>query len=326
MVRPLRIEYPGAVYHVTGRGNERKPIFRDPLDRKTFLEILIQSLNIYGVRIYAYVLMENHFHFLLETPLANLGQFMRRFTITYTSYFNRAHKRVGHLYQGRYKSILVEKESYLSELSRYIHLNPVHTKTIKNKTPEEQWRYLTHYPWSSLKGYLSPSNKKPFVDYSLVLTDLGGDNLRGRRAYQKRIKEDLLGELDTKQKVIGQSILGGDKFVKWLKENFFSTNKERECPDLNELRRFGAMEAIITIFLKETEKTLEEVKHKKNPLRPVLMDLLYRLGGLTNVEIGKFFAVDYSTVSQSRKRLATKVKNDKGLRKRIERIETSLSI
>ena len=326
MARPLRIEYPGAVYHVTGRGNEKKSIFGDSLDRETFLEILIQTKNIYGVRIYAYVLMENHFHFLLETPLANLGRFMRRFNITYTNYFNRAHKRVGHLYQGRYKSILVEKESYLSELSRYIHLNPVRTKTMGKETPKEQWRYLINYPWSSLKGYLSPSNKKAFIDYSLVLADFGGDNLRGRRAYQKRVQEDLLGELDTKRKVIGQSILGGEQFVKWLKENFFSTEKERECPDLNTLRRFRAEEEIISIFLKETEKTLEEVKHKKNPLRLVLMDLLYRVGGLTGVEIGKIFGVDYSTVSQSRKRLAMKLKTDKGIRKLIERIETNLSI
>jgi REP element-mobilizing transposase RayT len=326
MARPLRIEYPGAVYHVTGRGNERKSIFGEPLDKETFLEILIQSKNIYGIRIYAYILMENHFHFLLETPLSNLGQFMRRFNITYTNYFNRAHNRVGHLYQGRYKSILVERESYLSELSRYIHLNPIRTKAVKNKTPEERWRYLVNYPWSSLKGYLSPSNKNSFVDYSLVLADFGGDNQRGRRAYQKRIKEDLVGELDTKRKVIGQSILGGEQFIKWLKGNFFSPQKERECPDLKKLRRFQAEEEIIAILLKETGKTLEEVKHKKNPLRLVLMDLLYRVGGLTGVEIGKIFNVDYSTVSQSRKRLAVKIKNDKGLRKLIERIETNLSI
>ena len=326
MARPLRIEYPGAVYHVTGRGNAREAIFGDPFDREAFLEILIQSKNIYDVRMFAYVLMDNHFHFLLETPLANLGQFMRRFNITYTSYFNRIHKRVGHLYQGRYKSILVDRENYLSELSRYIHLNPIRTKSMGKRTPEEQWRYLIDYPWSSLKGYLSPSNKKAFVDYSMVLADFGGDNLWGRRAYQKRIKEDLVGELDTKRQVIGQSILGGEQFIQWLKENFFSKKRDRECPGLTELRRYRAEEEIMAIFFKETGKTLEEVKCKTNPLRPVLMDLLYRVGGLTGVEIGKIFDVDYSTVSQSRKRLAMKEKKEKGLRKLIERIETNLSI
>ncbi len=184
---------------------------------------------------------------------------MRRFNITYTSYFNRAHKRVGHLYQGRYKSILAEKESYLSELSRYIHLNPVRTEELEKKSLEERWDYLVNYPWSSLKGYLSKGNKEPFLEYSLVLADFGGDTIRGRRAYQKRIKEDLLDKLQTKEKVIGQAILGGDHFIKWLKETFQSTNRDRECPGLNELKRYRAVEEILEVLFKETGKTIKEV-------------------------------------------------------------------
>jgi REP element-mobilizing transposase RayT len=187
MARPLRIEYPGAVYHFTCRGNEKKDIFKDNLDRESFLEILIQSQKIYQIRLFAYVLMDNHFHLLLETPLGNWGQFMRRFNITYTVYFNRTHNRVGHLFQGRYKSILVEKESYLSELSRYIHLNPLRVKKLKDKTLAEQWNYLTNYTWSSLNGYITQRAKKAFLDYSLILADFGGDTILGRRAYQKRI-------------------------------------------------------------------------------------------------------------------------------------------
>ncbi|MBI4764610.1 MAG: transposase, partial [Deltaproteobacteria bacterium] len=270
---------------------------RRDLDRESFLDILVQSKKIYGVRLFAYVLMDNHFHLLLETPLGNLGEFMRRFNITYTSYFNRTHNRVGHLFQGRYKSILVDKESYLSELSRYIHLNPVRIKEQKNKTPEEQWHYLVNYPWSSLKGYLSARNKEPFMEYSLILADFGGDTSLGRRAYQNRIKEDLLGELKIKEKVIGQAILGGDHFIKWLKETFSPQKQDRECPGLNELKRYRVWEEIIEVFYKETGKSVEEVKVKKHPLRAVLMDLLYRIGGLTGAEIGKIFNVDYSTVS-----------------------------
>ncbi len=123
MARPLRIQYPGAVYHVTCRGNERQDIFKDDADRKRFLQILIQSVNIYSVKLFSYVLMSNHFHLLIETPKGNLAEFMRKFNITYTGYYNRRHDRVGHLYQGRYKSILVDKNEYLSILSRYIHLN-----------------------------------------------------------------------------------------------------------------------------------------------------------------------------------------------------------
>ncbi len=326
MSRPLRVEYPDAVYHITCRGNERKPIFRDDQDRESFLDILFQSKKIYGIRLFAYVLMENHFHLLIETPLGNLGQFMRRFNITYTSYFNRTHNRVGHLYQGRYKSILVEKESYLSELSRYIHLNPVQTKEFKNKSIEEKWNFLVNFPWSSLKGYLGKKNKASFLEYSLVLADFGGDTDRGRRAYQKRIKEDLSSKLEIKEKVIGQAILGGDRFIKWLKETFYPKSQDRECPGLTGLKRYKAAEEILEILSKETGKSIEEVKAKRHPLRPIFMDLLYRGGGLTGIEIGKIFGVDYSTVSQTRKRLALKIEKDQELRKLIERIEKKLSI
>lgn len=326
MSRPLRVEYPGAIYHITCRGNEKRAIFRDNDDRESFLDIMVQSKKIYSIRLFAYVLMDNHFHLLIETPLGNLGQFMRRFNITYTSYFNRAHKRVGHLYQGRYKSILAEKESYLSELSRYIHLNPVRTEELEKKSLEERWDYLVNYPWSSLKGYLSKGNKEPFLEYSLVLADFGGDTIRGRRAYQKRIKEDLLDKLQTKEKVIGQAILGGDHFIKWLKETFQSTSRDRECPGLNELKRYRAVEEILEVLFKETGKTIKEVTVKGHRLRPVFMDVLYRVGGLTGIEIGEIFGVDYSTVSQTRKRLTLKIEKDQGLRKIVNRIEKKMSI
>jgi putative transposase len=114
MARPLRIEYPGAVCHISCRGIEKKPIFRNHLNRESFLDILNQSNKIYGIRLFAYVLMNNHFHLLLETPLGNLSQFMRRLNITYASHFNRAHNREGHLFQGQHKSILVEKEWRMS--------------------------------------------------------------------------------------------------------------------------------------------------------------------------------------------------------------------
>jgi putative transposase len=324
MSRPLRLEYPGAVYHITCRGNERRSIFKDNQDRESFLDILVQSQKIYDIRLFAYVLMDNHFHLLLETPLGNLSQFMRRFNITYTSYFNRSHNRVGHLFQGRYRSILVEKESYLSELSRYIHLNPVRTKEKESKPPEEKWDYLVNYTWSSLKGYLAKKNKEPFLEYSLVLADFGGDDSPGRRAYRKRIKEDLSDKLEIKKKVVGQAILGEDHFIKWVKETLDPKRRDRECPGLNELKRYKAVEEVLEILSQETGKTIEEVRVKRHPLRPVFMDLLYRAGGLTGIEIGKIFGVDYSTVSQTRKRLALRMEKDQVLRKEVDRIEKQL--
>ena len=137
MARPLRIQYSHAYYHVTCRGNDRRSIYRDDTDRTLFLEKLRVSIEIYDVKLHAYVLMGNHFHLMVETPRANLSEFMRHFNISYTGAFNRRHRRVGHLYQGRYKAILLDKDSYLAELSRYVHLNPVRIKPHQGKSIRE---------------------------------------------------------------------------------------------------------------------------------------------------------------------------------------------
>ena len=129
MARPLRISYPNAFYHVTCRGNDRRAIFRDDHDRGRFLERLQSAVEIFGVRVHAYVLRSNHFHLIVQTPRANLSEFMRQFNISYTGDYNRYHRRVGHLYQGRFKAMVVDKDSYLLELSRYVHLNPIRIKS-----------------------------------------------------------------------------------------------------------------------------------------------------------------------------------------------------
>ena len=202
MARPLRIQYPGAVYHLTHRGNERKAIFRDDTDRKQFLALLAQSIEIYDVILHSYVLMSNHFHLLAETPLGNLSEFMRHFNITYTYYFNRRYKRSGNLYQGRFKSFLIDKENYLSRVSRYIHLNPVKIKTMNSKTIEEQLRYLFNYKWSSLPGFAALNKRDDFVEYGYVLEESGGDTRLGRTSYKKQIASDMQERLPLKEQVI----------------------------------------------------------------------------------------------------------------------------
>ena len=214
----------------------------------------------------------------------------------------------------------------MSVLSRYIHLNPVRIKGLKDKPLEERWKYLVNYLWSSLRGYLDQKNKEPFLEYATVLDDFGGDTNRGRRAYQKRIYEDLTGELEIKDRVVGQAVLGGDHFIKWLKKTFYPKGLDRERPALHDLKRYKAVEEITEILSEETGTTIEEVKVKGHPLRPVFMDLLYRAGGLTGVEIGKIFGVDYSTVSQIRKRMRLRTAKDKKLREVINRIEKRMSI
>lgn len=154
MARPLRISYPNAFYHVTCRGNDRRVIFRDDHDRTRFLAQLESALEIFSVRLHAYVLMSNHFHLIVETPKANLSEFMRQFNISYTSYYNRRHGRIGHLYQGRFKAIVVDKDSYLLELSRYVHLNPIRIKAKGQRSEAERIGEVSRYRWSSLSGYL----------------------------------------------------------------------------------------------------------------------------------------------------------------------------
>jgi REP element-mobilizing transposase RayT len=326
MARPLRIQFQGAIYHVTCRGNERKQIFRDDVDRKAFLSKLSESLSNYTVNLFSYVLMENHFHLLVETPRGNLGEFMRQFNITYTGYYNRRHNRVGHLYQGRYKSIVVDRENYLSILSRYIHLNPVRMKGMKDKTPKEKIDYLVRYPWSSLPGYLSKSKREAFIDYQVVLNEYGGDNERGQQNYQRMIYEDLAQGLTIHDKIKSQSILGEEGFVNRLRDRFFKGKVDRECPPLRQLQTYKSEEQIFEIVTRITGKSRDIIISTRNPFKYLAMDLLCRLGGLKGREVGKIMGVDYSTVSIGRKRYKDKIQRDKALRIVAKTIEHELSI
>jgi putative transposase len=325
MVRPLRIQYPGAVYHVTCRGNERRNIFRNDEDRQEFLRLLSLSLNIYSVKLFAYVLMNNHFHLLVETPLGNLGEFMRRFNITYTGYFNRSSRRTGHLYQGRYKSVLVEREAYLSALSRYIHLNPIRVMHLAKKTVEERLDKLLRHRWSSLHGYLDGKGGEEFVNYTLVLADYGGDTRSSRNAYRKRLITDITRGLEVKSDIFAQSVLGGDTFIRWVKETFLTENQSQEQPSAGKIKHYQKKETILECIENQTGKDLDSLKNEKGDLRRITMELLYRYGGLKGPEIGALFGLVYSAVSQERKRLRERIAQDNSLLEVLEGLEKCLS-
>lgn len=305
------MQYHNAVYHVTCRGNEQKPIFRDEGDRSIFLKKLVESIDIYAVRLYSYVLMGNHFHLLLETPLGNLGEFMRRFNISYTGYFNYRHKRSGHLYQGRYKSILVDKDNYLSVLSRYIHLNPIRTRLFEKASSREKSNYLRGYRWSSLPGYLEKRKKESFIEYSVVLGEYGGDTERGRRGYLKAVSEDIEGGLDIRGKIIGQSILGGEEFVTWVNKTFLKGAGDREGSSIRTIKRHLGRKEILKVIEQVTGKSLEDMIEEKGILRQMGMELLCRAGGLKGPEVGELFRVGYTSVSQERRRLRNRLSHDR---------------
>ena len=168
------MEFEGALYHLTGRGNARQRVFADEKDCAKFVELLVESLERYDVALHAYVLMGNHYHLVAETRRANLGRWMHWLSTAYTVYFNRRHRLVGHLFQGRYKSIVVEAEGYLLSLSRYVHLNPVRGKWIGRGDPVERRKRLRQWRWSSYRGYSGLAKPEPWVNQEQVLGEIGG--------------------------------------------------------------------------------------------------------------------------------------------------------
>jgi len=323
MARPLRIQYPNAVYHATNRGNGQKNIFADDIDRHQFLKILSQSVTTYNIILHAFVMMDNHWHMLVETPLANLGEFMRHFNISYTSHYNRRHQRVGHLYQGRYKSFLVEKDSYLAAVSRYIHLNPVRISTFKDATPAEKHRHLSSYKWSSLPGYISPRKRLGFIEHGTVLARYGGDTQTGREEYIKAIEGDLAKGASLQEKVVAQSILGSEKFVARIKKEFLESASHREIPAVVSVHKHIHKDTLLPWLLHRFG--LEALADAKGVTRQIIMSILYTHAGLNNRQIGNMFNIDYSTVSQHRKRLRERLQDDTQTGKLVAAIEGEIS-
>ncbi len=207
MARPLRLEFPGAVYHLTARGNARQDIFLDDQDRAGFLALLGREIIQQRWRCYAYCLMGNHYHLVIETPEPNLSTGMRRLNGVYTQAFNRVHDRVGHLFQGRYKSILVEREPYLLELCRYVVLNPVRAGLTARVA---DWR------WSSYRATGLGAKPPAWLDAPSVLAWFGGDGRAARAAYRRFVR-DGLDAPSPWEDLEGQIWLGGETFRESLR-------------------------------------------------------------------------------------------------------------
>lgn len=199
MARPLRLEFAGALYHLTARGNRQESIFLDDRDRQSFLDLLGKEVKQQGWACYAYCLMDNHYHLMMETPEPNLVRGMRRLNGVYTQAFNRRHKKVGHLLQGRYKAILVDKENYLWELCRYVVLNPVRAKVVER--PEE-WR------WSSYRATAGKIAPPQWLAADKVLSFFGG-----RQANYRQFVAEGIGKASVWDDLRGQIYLGNEAFL-----------------------------------------------------------------------------------------------------------------
>src|SRR5436190_7752054 len=162
MARPLRVEFEDAIYHLCARGNARQAIFHDERDRARFVELLSESAQRFQAEIFCFVLMGNHSHLVAQTRRPNLRRWMHWLLVSYSVYFNRRHRFSGHLFQGRYKSFLVQEGDYLLGLSRYVHLNPVRGVSLGRGTPSERRKRLRAFRWSSYRGYAGLSAPFPF--------------------------------------------------------------------------------------------------------------------------------------------------------------------
>ena len=240
MARPLRIEYPGAVYHVTSRGNEKKPVFKDDIDRQNFLNTLQHVNKRYHWICHAYCLMTNHYHLLIETPDGNLALGMRQLNGVYTQLFNKRHGRVGHLFQGRYKAILIQKDSHLLEVSRYVVLNPVRAKMVEKP---EDWK------WSS---YLATAgSEKPHTSLTTdwVLGQFGGKRGKAEQEYRKFVSWGI-GKPTIWTEVRGQALLGEENFVDQLVDHL---KKRKHIPEILRSQRYADRPSLEKLF---NEKTL----------------------------------------------------------------------
>ena len=206
MSRPLRIEYEGAVYHVISRGNRGEHIFAEDQDKEYFIETLQNAIEKYKIDLYAYCVMGNHYHLLMTTPYGKLTKAMHYIGSSYGSFLRRRRGWIGHVFAGRYKSLCVEKEGYLLELSRYLHLNPV--KAGLAEKPEG-------YKWTSYGYYIGQKEKPARLNTDWILTEYGNDRKAASTKYRKFVESAIKNPSGyPKEEIIGQAILGSKEFFK----------------------------------------------------------------------------------------------------------------
>jgi REP element-mobilizing transposase RayT len=334
MARPIRIEYPGAFYHVTCRGNERKPIFRDDADRHAFLDILAASLETFKVSLHGYVFMDNHFHLIIETPEANLGKLMQRFNTAYTVYYNRRHNRNGHLYQGRYKAILIDADEYLLELSRYVHLNPVRIRKYSRFPIDEKKTILESYRWSSYGGYVHQRQRQPFVTYDMILAMVGDCDIPTSRQQYKRfilsgITDDLSGTYwdDIKW----QMLKGTEDFADRIYSTFID-RKAQSLPSGMPLssRRTLTIDDIAGHVSAVCDVDRDELYCKRSAsaiARSLFMELscAYLNARLSMTQIARELGnVSVAALSHNKRRLHTRMEKDETIRWMYEEIKKKL--
>ena len=335
MARQLRIEYPGAIYHVTVRGNAQQNIFQDDKDRYLLYARLAESAGMYTVRLYLFCLMDNHFHLVLETPGANLGRFMQSVLTGYTVCYNLRHHCHGHLTQGRYGARLVAGDEYLLKLSRYVHLNPINVKNQECRPPSEQMQYLRAYAWSSYRGYIGQAKRLEWVDYGPMLALAGGREKERPERYRCFVEAGIAADDEEFMAAMNRSArsIGGDDFREWVDERYAELLKKRKHPEDVTLRREMGRRpepgTVLAVVASAAGTTVEGLKaRQRNGIwKGIAARLLVTQAGITRRECAHWLGVRAgSAAGYQIKRAGVVLKADARLARRVVRLESQWKV
>ena len=337
MARPLRIEYPGAIYHVCSRmlgvsRNARDRLYRDDSDRLRFLARLGEGVENFGVRLYMFTLMANHYHLMLETPEGNLSRFMQTLSTAYTVYYNKRHQRHGHLFDGRYKAKVVSGDEYMLKLSRYIHQNPVWVGDWPRKPIQDRIKHLRNYRWSSYPGYVGKVGSMEFVEEKPILAMMRGRRSEQPKRYQKFVEGGLARRDEEFEEALhaSPSAIGDGEFLKRIEYLRGKKVAQQEWKEDIAFRRVQEPlpAAVVMGVLAEVlgvEGGVFKERRRNSVLRAVAGRYLVRYAGKTQREAASLLGMTTGgAVSAQIARLPELIRVDRKLARQIRRIEMML--
>lgn len=321
MARPWRIEFEGALYHVLSRGNEQKDIFWDNQDRESFLNCLGEVSARFETDIFAYVLMDNHYHILLRTNRANLSKAMQWLGATYTRRFNNKHLRSGHLFQGRFKNIIVQNDAYLMQLSCYIHRNPLRAGMVKR---------LADYTWSSYPAYAYGKVHLKWLNLNLILAQFS--TKERHRLYREKVQRYSKEEKQLWEDFRHGLYLGTREFVEDLKSTFLPDSVHAEVPQQAKLLRLSNPKVLLEKAARILDCNVADYRsslrisepHRDN--RDLLIYLLWKTGLYKNHEIGKLFGLTYSSISRRVNITRSRTSNDSKFKQQFKQLKSQIKM
>jgi putative transposase len=347
MARPIRIERAGGWYHITARGNERRPIYRDHRDRQHFCELLGEMVPRFHLRLHCFVLMENHYHLLLELREPNLSQAVQWLNVSYSVWFNRRHERSGHLFQGRFKSVTVSREEWALALSRYVHLNPVRVgKLGLSKSEQQRIRAgpsqapdagrvterigaLRRYRWSSYRAYIGLGKNPAWLECGELLSSGGGEKAQERRNYRDYVESAVREGLHKSpwEELKEQAVLGSEGFLEGLRSYLSGDQREQRATKRLAVARPDLLRVIQCVEKVKGEKWEEFRDRHGDRGRDLVLYLGRTMCGLKLDELAREAGLkEYATVAMAVRRYETQRKRDATEQKRFKQVTELLNV